>query len=285
MSKKREILKKVSSVPTLPEVVMQLRELCNDEDVGYGKIAKVIERDPALTASLLRLANSAYFGGAGKISSVQFAMTRLGLKRVYQMALTVSLAPIATVELSGYGMDPHQLWEHSLATAMLAEQLTQDITDVDAGDAYTAGLLHDLGKVVMSTFVDVDKEAIRDGLDEGLAFDEAEHAALGADHADIAGALLKRWQVPSPVYDAVRWHHRPAKCESCPRLADVIHVADVLCLNAGWGLGSDDGLRYRMDDGATDRLGLDTISVERVVAAVMMDIEEIMSLFMVPQEA
>ncbi len=281
---KREILRKVSSVPALPEIVLQLRRLCSDDRVGYAEIAALIERDPILTASVLRLANSVFFGGAGQIGSVQLAMTRLGLKRVYQMALTVSLAPIAHVELSGYGMNPHQLWEHSLATAMLGERLAEQQPDVDPSDAYTAGLLHDMGKIVMSSFVDVDLEAIRRGLDEGLAFDEAEKKALGVDHADIAGALLERWQIPSAVQKAVRWHHRPASCDSDPRLADVIHAADVLSMSVGWGLG-DDGLRYYMDEGAAERLDLHRTDVERFLASITTEIEDALSQFMVPEEA
>jgi len=285
MSKRREILKKVTSVPALPDVVMQLRKLCNDDTVGYGTIAKIIERDQALTVGLLRLANSVYFGGTDTISSVQFAMTRLGLKRVYQMALTISLAPIANVELSGYGLTPERLWEHSLATAMIAEILAEKVPEVDAPDAYTAGLLHDMGKLILSGYVDVDIDAINAMMrEDSLAFDEAEHVLLGIDHAGIAGALLKRWQIPSPVHDAVRWHHRPGKAEVGQALVDVVHVADVLCLNVGWG-GGDDGLFYRIDNGAAERLGIGLADGERIVARVMMEIQEIMEMFAVTQEA
>jgi putative nucleotidyltransferase with HDIG domain len=285
MSKRREILKQVTSVPALPDVVMQLRQYCNDDDVGYGTIAKIIERDQALTAGLLRLANSVYFGGSDNISSVQLAMTRLGLKRVYQMALTISLAPIANVQLSGYGLTPEQMWEHSLATAMIAEILAESVPEVDAPDAYTAGLLHDMGKIVLSGFVDVDIDTIKTRMrEENLAFDEAEFATLGVDHASIAGALLKRWQVPSPVHDAVRWHHRPGKTEVGQALVDVVHVSDALCINVGWG-GGDDGLFYRIDDGAVNRLGVGPEDGERIVARVMMEIQEIMDMFKVPQEA
>jgi len=285
VSKKREIVRKIAAVPPLPEVVMKLREYCNDDNIGYDRIAKVVERDPALTASLLRLANSAYFGGAGSVASAQLAMTRLGLKRVYQMALTVSVAPLASIELGGYGLSPLQLWEHSLATAMTAELLAELTREVDPADAYTAGLLHDLGKIVLSSYVVVDNEAIRRAMEErDLAFDEAEDEILGIDHAAIAGALLKRWQIPEDVADAVRWHHRPGECARSQVLVDIVHLADALCLNVGWGIGSD-GMHYRLDESAAARRGIDLASGEAIVARVMMEMKDMMDQFMVPQEA
>jgi len=285
VNKKSEILKKISAVPPLPEVVMKLREYCNDDNVGYNKIAVVVERDPALTSSLLRLANSAYFGGAGTVGSVQLAMTRLGLKRVYQMALTISVAPMASVELSGYGLSPLQLWEHSLATAMTAELLAELVKGVDPADAYTAGLMHDMGKIVLSGYVDVDITAIKRVMDErGMAFDEAENDILGIDHAGIAGALLQRWQIPEDVADAVLWHHRPDQSERCQELTDIVHIADALCLNIGWGIG-DDGMNYRLDEEAAQRLGVDLANGEIIVARVMIEMQEMLEQFTVPQEA
>lgn len=285
MSKKREIIRKVSSIPPLPEVVMKLREYCSDDNVGYDKIAKVVEQDPALTSSLLRLANSAYFGGAGTIGSVQLAMTRLGLKRVYQMALTVSVAPLASVELDGYRLSPLQLWEHSLATAMTAELLAEQIPDVEPSDAYTAGLLHDMGKLVLSEYVDVDIDAIQKVMvEQGQAFDESEKQVLGVDHAALAGALLKRWQIPADVADAVHWHHRPGKSERCQALVDAVHVADVLCLNMGWGIGAD-GMNYVLDEGAVGRIGVNIGAGEAIVARVMVEMKEMLEQFPVLQEA
>ncbi len=285
MSKKREIIKKVSSIPPLPEVVMKLREYCNDDHAGYDKIAKVVEQDPALTSSLLRLANSAYFGGSGTIGSVQLAMTRLGLKRVYQMALTISVAPMASVKLDGYKLSPLQLWEHSLATAMTAELLAEQVQGVEPSDAYTAGLLHDMGKLVLSEYVDVDIDAIQKVMvEQDLAFDEAEQQVLGVDHAALAGALLKRWQIPADVADAVHWHHRPGQNERCQSLVDAVHIADVLCLNMGWGIGAD-GMNYRLDEGAVGRIGVNICAGEAIVARVMMEMKEMLDQFPVMQEA
>ena len=117
MSIRREILAKVHAVPPLPEVVFKLQKYCNDPNVSYPELAKVIEVDPGLTTSLLRLANSAYFGCERTIGSVQYAMTRLGLKRVYQMVLAVCVAPMTRKPIRGYDLTPAMLWQHAIATA------------------------------------------------------------------------------------------------------------------------------------------------------------------------
>ena len=284
MSLKKDILAKVSAVPPLPEVIIKLRECCNDPDVDYGEMARVIELDAGLTSSILRLANSAYFGCKGSISSVQFAMTRLGLKRVHQMALAVCVAPMVRGPVAGYALDAESLWEHSLATAMAAELLAQNLDDVDASDAYTAAMLHDLGKNVLGMFVENEMEEIRRLVrDEAHSFDEAERAVLGTDHAAVAGMLLRHWGLPEYIVEAVRWHHKPAAAESDNRLLDVVHVADILCMDIGWGLGSD-GLQYRQDEKTASRVKVDNAMGELIVCRVLNGLEEMRELFELTEE-
>lgn len=279
MIHKQEILKKVNDLPPLPTVLMKLRECCLDPDVDYAAVARVIEVDPGLTASLLRLANSAYFGARGTIGSVQFAMTRLGMRRVHQMALAVCVAPLAGKPVQGYGLDAGSLWEHSLATAMAAEILARDVPGVSSEDAFTAGLLHDLGKNVLGMFVADEYEDIRRLVQqEDYSFDEAERAVLGTDHATVAGMLLRHWQLPEAIVEAVRWHHHPRKATAEDPLTGLIHVADILCMDIGWGQGLD-GLQYRQDGAAAQRLGIDNTRGEQVVCRVLEGLEEMKELF------
>lgn len=284
MSLKREILSKVSSVPPLPEVIIKLRDCCNNPDINYKEMAKVIETDAGLTSSILRLANSAYFGCSGSISSVQFAMTRLGLKRIHQMALAICVAPMARNEVAGYDLSAESLWEHSLATAMTCSHLAMETGYSEASDAFTAGMLHDLGKSVLGMFVDDEIVEIRRLVDdEEYAFDEAERAVLGTDHAAVAGMLLRHWKVPPHITEAVRWHHSPERCEGDRRLTDLIHVADILCMDIGWG-GGRDGMEYRQDCEAARRVGVDNATGERIVSQVLEELLELKELFELTEE-
>jgi putative nucleotidyltransferase with HDIG domain len=277
---RRTILAQVNSVPSMPSVVMELQKYLNDPDVSFDRLARVIEVDPGLTANVLQLANSAYFGWTRKISSVKDAITRLGTDRVFQMVLCMSVAPLARKPIRGYDTDSDGLWRHSVATAICADRLVSSLGLRDVTQGFTAGLLHDMGKIVLGTFVEIDDRPIKEIVErDGLSFDEAERMVLGIDHAEVAAELLRAWNLPDDVVAAARWHHQPQQAQAeHRRLVDLVHVADYLCLSWGFGAG-DDGPRYRFDEGASRRLGLDVSLAEGVGADVMSGVEELDGLF------
>lgn len=281
MTDKKEILARAKTVPSLPSVVMKLRKYLNDPDVSFDELAKVIEFDPGLTANVLQLANSAYFGWARTIKSVKEAITRLGTNRIFQMVLCMSVAPLVRKPIRGYDLDSSALWEHSVAVAICAETLAAEMNIQGVEDGFTAGLLHDIGKVVLGTFVEVDDDPIREIVEsDKLAFNEAEMMVLGIDHAEVAGELLRAWNLPAEVVAAARWHHMPSRCEpEFQPLVDVIHVADILCLNMGWGLGVVDGLQYRADDSAAERLSMKSSQAELIISKTMAGVEDLKNIF------
>ena len=280
MTEKQTILAAIKNVPSLPSVVIKLRKYLNDPDVSFDELAKVIQVDPGLTANILQLANSAYFGWTRTIKTVQEAITRLGTNRVFQMVLCMSVAPMVRKPIRGYDTDAEGLWEHSIAVAICAEQLalTLNLKDMDA--AFTAGLLHDMGKVVMGTFVEVDDEPIKEIMQsDGLSFNEAEQMVMGIDHAEVAGELLKVWNLPNDVVEAARWHHCPSQASAeHQQLVDLVHLADVLCINVGWGMGSD-GLKYKLDEKASQRLGVGSGVAEDGILKVMMGMDDLKDIF------
>jgi putative nucleotidyltransferase with HDIG domain len=280
MTERNAILARVKTVPSLPSVVIKLRQYLNDPEVSFDQLARVIEYDPGLTANVLQLANSAYFGWSGTIKTVKEAITRLGTNRVFQMVLCMSVAPLVRKPVKGYDTDSEGLWRHSIATAICAEKLIEALELEGLEEAFTAGLLHDMGKIVLGTFVEVDDEPIKEIMAaDGLAFNEAEQMVLGIDHAEVAAELLGSWKLPAEVVAAARWHHQPHRAEEQHRrLVDLIHVADVLCINFGWGGGSD-SLKYRLDESASERLGLDVSTAELVGSQVLIGLEELGSMF------
>ena len=280
MTDKKEILVRAQKVPSLPAVVMKLRKYLNDPDVNFDELAKVIEFDPGLTANILQLANSAYFGWSRTIRSVKDAITRLGTNRILQMVLCMSVAPLVRKPVKGYDLDSTDLWEHSIAVAICAETIARELDLKGVEDGFTAGLLHDIGKIVLGTFVEVDDDPIKEIMElDKLAFNEAEMMVLGIDHAEVAGAMLESWNLPREVVAAARWHHQPHRCDpEHSLLVDLVHVADILCLDMGWGLGTD-GMNYRMDEDAAARLGLDVTRAELVMARTTAGVEDMKSLF------
>lgn len=280
MTERKAILSQINAVPSMPSVVMELRKYLNDPDVSFDKLAKVIEHDPGLTANVLQLANSAYFGWTRTIKTVKQAITRLGTNRVFQMVLCMSVAPLVRKPIKGYDCDSEGLWRHSIAAAICAEQLVAQLNLKDLEEAFTAGLLHDMGKVVLGTFVEVDDEPIKEIMAlDGLSFNEAEQMVLGIDHAEVAAKLLTAWNLPAEVVAAARWHHQPHLAdESYQTIVDVVHVADILCLDFGLGAGAD-GLQYRLDEDANQRLGLKVQDAEEIGSRVLSGVEELATMF------
>ncbi len=280
MTEKKKILAAIKTVPSLPSVVVKLRKYLNDPEVSFDELAKVIQVDPGLTANILQLANSAYFGWSKTIKTVKEAITRLGTNRIFQMVLCMSVAPLVRKPIRGYDTNAEGLWEHSIAVAVCAEKLAETLGMKDMEEAFTAGLLHDMGKVVMGTFVEIDDEPIKEIMhSDGLSFNEAEQMVMGIDHAEVAGELLTAWNLPDSVIAAARWHHQPDQAdEEHQQLVDLIHVADVLCINVGWGIGSD-GLQYKLSEAASKRLGVGSGVAEDVILKTMMGMDELKDMF------
>ena len=276
MKTRNKILAKVRSVPSIPSVVVKLRKFLRDPDVSFDELAKVIEFDPGLTVNLLQLANSAYFGWSGKIKTVKEAITRLGTNRIFQMVLCMSVAPMVRKPIKGYDMESNGLWKHSIATAICSEQLAMMQKIPDSEEVFTAGLLHDMGKILLGTFVEIDDEPIKDLVNsEGLSFNEAERRILGIDHAEAAAELLQYWKLPESVVAAARWHHNPAAAPKNNRnIVDLVHVADIVCIRMGWGIGTD-GPLYCLDDTAMERLGIDSGVEDEVTRKVGAAIDEL----------
>ena len=280
MSEREAILARIETVPSLPTVVIKLRQYLNEPEVDFDALARMIEFDPGLTANVLQLSNSAYFGWSRSIRTVKEATVRLGTNRIFQMVLCMSVAPLVRKPIKGYDLDSEGLWRHSISTAVCAELVANELKLSCSGEAFTAGLLHDMGKIVLGTFVDIDDVPIKEIMNsDGLAFNEAEQMVLGIDHAEVASALLLAWNLPDDVAAAVRWHHQPSRApENRRELADLIHVSDLLCLELGFGGGSG-GQGRRRDEGAGKRLGLDEDFGEKVGAAVAAAVAELDSLF------
>jgi len=275
------ILKQIKSVPSLPSVVIQIRKYLSDPDVSFDELAKVIEHDPGLTANILQLANSAYFGWSRKIKTVKDAITRLGTNRVFQMVLCMSVAPLVRKPIKGYDMDGDALWEHSYATAIFAEKTMQYLKLRGREEAFTAGLLHDMGKVVLGTFVEVDDVPIKEIVEnEGLTFNQAERRVLGLDHAEVAAELLKSWNLPEEVVEAARWHHEPSLCDGKHQeIVDLIHLADMLAMRAGWGFGADMN-HYQIDEGALARMPITQEMADEITLQVEPKFKEMRELYL-----
>ncbi len=276
MSTRDEILENVRKVPSLPIATNRVLEMAQSPNTSLVELQREVELNPSLASNILRLANSAYFRGASPIASVRDALVRLGTKRVTELVLTTSVAPLATPAVTGYGMPTGGLLRHSAATAMAAEQLAETLKIEGYDYIYTAGLLHDLGKIVMGTFLEIDaKPILALAFDEGLSFERAEQQVLGVDHAEVGATLLESWEIPSSVVNVVRWHHLPDEMPDDDKMVvDLVHVADHMARLSGT-TAEVDGLNYELSANAVKRLHVTPALTERVVNNVLQSLDEI----------
>ena len=269
MKTKEMIVEKISSFPTLPTTAQRLLMVAGNPESDINDITKVIEYDPALTANVLRAANSAFIGLSTNVTSLTEAMLRLGTKFIYQVAVSSLVYSNVKQPALGYDLSPEDLWRHSAAVGIMSDAIARLLGIKDAGSIYTGGLLHDMGKIAMAEFVSESFGDIQARVDdEGMTFEEAEKEVLGVDHAEIGAMIAESWNLPQAIVDAIRWHHNPTGAPETSPAVDVIHVADAVCLMQGLGLGRD-GLHYRTDDAAVARLNLTSKILEKAICELL----------------
>lgn len=260
-----EILAQVDRLPAFPASAMQLSGLLRDERAGAPEVEKVVRPDPSLTANLLRMANSSYFSPRSRAETVRQAVTLLGVKRTFEIAVGAAMARMIPARLPGYDLDAKSFWLHCVAVAVLSERLAKETRAASPDLLFTAGLLHDVGKLAIATFVARSAPAILVRARAGVDFVTAEREVLGVDHCEVGARVAEAWKLPAAVAWAARWHHHPtAAPESVDRtLVDLVHAADSLAISLG--LGSDVGEMARtVDAGVWQRLGLQVRRMERV---------------------
>jgi putative nucleotidyltransferase with HDIG domain len=228
---------KVSNLPPAPKVIPELMRLLNQPDVESGKIVKLISYDPSLTANVLRVCNSAYFGAAKATADLQEAVKRLGFMKVYQLVIAATGSKMLSPSQLGYGMEHGDLWKHSVAAAVASQQIALKLGE-DASLAFTATLLHDIGKIVLSQSLDgTYTKLIKETENNQLSLLESEKKLLGVNHAEVGGQLLSRWKFPPSVVSAVWYHHSPKLAGPYQKLASLVYLGNMVSYFMGYGYG------------------------------------------------
>jgi putative nucleotidyltransferase with HDIG domain len=237
--KVKRIMAQVKAFPGMPATSAKLIKMLKDPESSAAQIEEVLKYDPGLTANILKLTNSAYFGIPAKVSSVKQAVVLLGWKRLLQLVMTMCMSTVMKKPVLGYDLPHGELWRHSVAVSVAAEIVVKALKIPQADEVFTAALLHDVGKLVLGGFVQNDLHQIEAMVAKGIAFEVAEFIVLGTDHAQIGAKILEKWSFPESLVNAVHWHHDPEACENHCTFSDIVHVANILGLMSGNGKGQD----------------------------------------------
>jgi HD-like signal output (HDOD) protein len=221
------ILKKVNTLAPLPKILQEVLQLLNDFNTSPHTLAKAISKDQSVVLKILTIANSPFYGLTKRVSSIEFAIMILGYDEIRNIVSALSLMESMKNKSDQY-LDQKVFWMHSYLTATIAKKLAMDLGLEKHGEAFIAGLLHDLGISVVHRFMHSDFVSIHDQVAQGVSYNDAEMQVLGLTHGEIGESLLKYWNIPELITDIVKFHHQPYLAQQAPTLASVVHLADYM---------------------------------------------------------
>ena len=230
VQKIKRITESIINLPTLPTVVSKMIELVDNPKTSAASLARLISADQALTARILKLANSAYYGFPREISTVNMAIVVIGFNTVKEMGLSLSVFEVFKDSGRDKSFDTAQFWQHSIGCGSAARLIARRFKYQFIGEAFVAGLLHDIGKVILNQYMHEEFTAIlTDVAENGALLDEAEIATVGATHSQIGGWLAEKWNLPRIIVDSIKHHHDPWEAKVDAALVAIVSVANYLC--------------------------------------------------------
>jgi putative nucleotidyltransferase with HDIG domain len=234
----KEIIKNINDIPSLPTVIAEVNEAIRNPRVDANTVGQIITRDQALSAKALKLVNSAFYGFPGKINSVTRAIIILGFQRVRNIVITATV--IDNFKSKNEHFNFAGFWRHSLGTAVSAEVLARRLGLQEVDDAFVAGLLHDIGKLLTALYAPESFNKVRLLVrDNHCLMLEAEKELFQLSHAAIGAWLADTWQFPPKLTHAIRMHHDPDAVREHHEMVYLTHVADIICRALDFGDGGD----------------------------------------------
>lgn len=275
---KENIQQIIKSIPMLSACANRLLQLTADPDHDLVEVVKLVKTDANLTARVLKVVNSAAFGLVNEISSIDRATSLLGERIIISIAVGDCASKLFDKELSGYEAASGALWKHDLRTAIAArEVVVQSGAKISPDLAFTAGLLHDIGKSLISDFLQgTAPEAVNlISSQDSADYLEAEEQLIGIAHTEAGYELAKAWSLPDELAEVILHHHLPAKAtEKVRPLVYAVHLGDNIAMMGGFGTGSD-SMRYRLDSNYTDYLELPPKALDNVMLTVDMEFDKL----------
>lgn len=247
-----------SDLPTIPVVAMKVMQLIESESATAEELAKVVASDPAVAARVLKISNSSFYGCQRQIQTLSHAIVVLGSATLKSLVVAASVKQV----YQPYGLTEKMLWEHSFGAGLAARMIARESRMVSEEEAFLGGLFHDIGKIIMNT---MNKQQFQNVMqrcyNDGLTFEEAERQVYPYTHAEVGGLVIKKWNFPDMLMQAVLNHHTfefgEVEDASLISLTCVVGLANMFCHKAGIGIRAPDDELDLMQTVPAQRLGLD----------------------------
>jgi len=237
-AKIRKVISDLEDLPTLPRIVLRITELVNNPKCSAQDLARVITDDQVLTARLLRLVNSSFYGFPQKISTVTGAIVLLGFDAIRNLLLSTSILELFRDKGKKKRSKGEDFWDHSLGCAVAAKVIGEFLGNEKGEELFVAGLLHDIGKIVEMLFLPEEFAEITSLVEEkDVLMVVAEKEVLDYTHMDIGRLLAEKWNLPEKFIEVITHHHSPEKADGFSQETAIVHLADILvrALEIGWG--------------------------------------------------
>jgi HD-like signal output (HDOD) protein len=235
----RRVIENIENLPALPVIVSRLLEVVNSPETSADDASKLIQKDPALTSKVIRLANSAFYGMPRSVSSVSSAIVILGFNVIRSVVLSASIMKMFS-DPSKQTVNRDHFWKHSVITAIAAKELVRHLLSFklyDPEGAFCAGILHDIGKLIFNEYIPADyMEVCRYSQEHAMPLLDAETLMLGINHAEIGRILADKWALPLDLELSMVFHHYPDRSEEIVDFVNIIHLADHIAHDADAGL-------------------------------------------------
>lgn len=277
--KARKKIESVSDLPTLPSVANEIIALAASPRTNAADVGKMIEQDQALTAKVLKLVNSSFYGFPGQIKSIQHAVVIIGFNKVKNVVLTASVFDLSKGRTANQ-LDIPRFWEHSLGTAIAAQSLVPELGgDVAPEDVFVGGLIHDIGKLIMDLYLPQEYAKVVGAVEEqGILIRQAEKEQLGFDHATVGDWIGQRWKLPPLLHSAIRFHHTPGKARENREMVAAVHLGDILARALLIGNGGDSRIP-EIDPGTWQQYNLQPSFLDKVLPNIIGELRKAQEFF------
>ncbi len=251
----KRMLSSIRNLPSVPFIMVEVSKMLDNPKTGASELGKLISKDQAMVAKILSVANSPLYGLPRRVSTIEFAIVILGFDHIKNIVIALSMME-AFKAREDRNWNRRAFWLHSLVTASAAKRIADDLGFRRTGEAFTCGLLHDLGiSVIQRYFFDEFKEICNLVNDQQMRYLNAEQKTLGISHQEIGQFLVEKWNLPSSLGEAILYHHSPSEAEKEREMAAIVHIADYMTQRFMLGnLNWDDN--YILDEKVIDILNL-----------------------------
>ncbi len=263
--KLKSIIRRIDDLPTLPRTVFRITEMINNPRSSARDLAQIITDDQVLTARLLRLVNSSFYGFPQRITTVTGAIVLLGFDAIHHLLLTTSVFDIFSDRGNSLQVARENLWDHSLGCAVAAKVIGKHIRHDKIEELFVCALLHDIGKIISMVYAPQDYAAVTQLADEKkLLLTDAEAQLLDYTHADTGRLLAERWNLPAMVVEVIFHHHTPDQAGAYAKEAAIVHLADILCRALQFGSGGDSRVPT-LNPAAWEMLSISSTDIETLL--------------------